>query len=108
MEEFKAVVADPSIMKGAAKVYKRKCKACHGPDGGGGVGPNLTDHFWIHGNGSLESKYDVVNKGVVAKGMPAWGITLGKDRVYAVLKYIDDFKGTSPENPKEPQGEEYK
>lgn len=108
MDEYKVIVADASIMKGAAKVYKRKCKACHGPDGGGGVGPNLADHFWIHGNGSLESKYDVLNRGVVAKGMPAWGITLGKDKVYAVLKYIDDFKGTSPGNPKEAQGEEYK
>jgi cytochrome c oxidase cbb3-type subunit 3 len=106
--EYQKVLADPKTKKTAAKVYKRKCKACHGKFGEGGVGPNLADNFWIHGDGDLESVYKVITYGVVEKGMAAWGQSLGKDQVYAVLKYVADFKGTSPKNPKAPQGKEVK
>lgn len=108
LAEYEKVNSDPAMEKVAAKLYKRKCSTCHGKDGGGSVGPNLADNFWINGDGSLESKYDVINKGVVENGMAAWGPVLGKEKVYAVLKYIDAFRGTSPENPKAPQGKEYK
>jgi len=105
--EYEAVIADAGMLKKARKVYKRKCKACHGADGGGGVGPNLADKNWINGNGSLETTYNVINKGVVDKGMAAWGPVIGKEMVYAVLKYVHDFQGTTPTNPKAPQGELY-
>ena len=108
LEEYQKVIAGPKFEKIAKKTYKRKCKACHGKDGGGGVGPNLADNFWLHGDGSLETVYNTINKGVVDKGMAAWGAKLGKEKVYAVLKYVADFKGTTPSNPKEPQGKEYK
>lgn len=107
LEEYNAVASNKKLMKAGRKTYKRKCRACHGIDGGGSVGPNLTDNFWINGNGSLETNYDVINKGVVDKGMAAWGVKLGKDKVYAVLHYISAFKGTTPQSPKEPQGKEY-
>lgn len=106
--EYEKVLADPKTKKIAKKTYKRKCKACHGKFGEGGVGPNLTDNYWIHGNGDLKSVYETLTYGITDKGMPAWGQTLGKEKVYGVLKYIADLKGTKPKNPKGPQGVEIK
>ncbi len=38
------------------------CLACHGPEGKGLLGPNLTDQTWLHGDGS----YDFIVKQVLA------------------------------------------
>lgn len=105
--EYETSIQAPKSAKIGKKVYKRKCKACHGKFGEGGVGPNLTDAYWVNGNGSLQDVYKVIDKGVPDKGMAAWGEKLGKDKTFAVLKYVMDMKGTTPENAKEPQGEKY-
>lgn len=107
VSEYEAYIAQADVLKVGKKVYKRKCRACHGKHGEGGVGPNLTDAYWINGNGSLKDVYKVIDKGVVEKGMAAWGDDLGKERTFAVLKYVMDLKGTNPENAKEPQGQLY-
>ena len=60
--------------------------------------------FWIHGDGSTASIYKVVDKGITEKGMPAWGETLSKEQLMAVVDYVGHFKGTNPPNPKAPQG----
>lgn len=106
--EYEAYIATPEAAKVGQKTFKRKCKACHGANGEGGIGPNLTDNYWINGDGSLGAIYKVIDKGVVEKGMAAWGETLDKKQMFAVLKYVIDFRGTSPEGAKEPQGTEYK
>ncbi len=108
MAEFEAYIATPKATKTGKKTFRRKCKACHGANGEGGVGPNLADNFWINGDGSPETIYKVIKNGIAEKGMPAWGPTLGKEGVFAVLKIVMDFKGTNPENAKEAQGTEYK
>jgi cytochrome c oxidase cbb3-type subunit 3 len=105
LAEYKAWVNTPKAKKVAKKTYKRKCKACHGKDGGGGVGPNLADKYWKNGDGSIAAVYKVIDKGVVDKGMEAWGEKLGKEKVMAVVKYVMDFQGTIPTNPKEAEGE---
>lgn len=107
-EEYRKVAADPKNAKRSKKLYKRKCKACHGAKGEGGIGPNLTDKYWINGTGSLADVYKVLDEGVIDKGMAAWGQTLGKEKVLSVLSYVMKFQGTSPENAKAPQGKEYK
>lgn len=104
VDEYQKVKQDPKTAKLAKKLYKRKCKACHGTQGEGGVGANLTDAYWLHGNGSLETIYKTIDKGVVEKGMPAWGATLGKEKVLAVLTYLENLIGTNVEG-KAPQGQ---
>jgi cytochrome c oxidase cbb3-type subunit 3 len=32
-------------------IYTTNCAACHRADGGGQIGPNLTDEYWILGGG---------------------------------------------------------
>lgn len=107
LEKYKAYLLTPKAAKIARKTYKRKCKACHGASGEGGVGPNLSDNFWMHGDGSLETVYSSINKGIPDKGMAAWGVTLGEDKMFAVLKYVMDFQGTNPGGGKAPQGKEF-
>lgn len=104
-DKYNAWIATPKAKKIGKKKYKRKCKACHAKDGGGGVGPNLTDNYWIHGNGDAEMIYNVLNQGVVDKGMQAWKGILSDEEIMAVTAYVISLKGTSPAEPKEPQGE---
>ncbi|WP_106134537.1 cbb3-type cytochrome c oxidase N-terminal domain-containing protein [Mongoliibacter ruber] len=88
------------------KIYDSNCAACHASDGGGGVGPNLTDEYWIHG-GSIEDIFSVVKYGVVEKGMIPWQDQLSPEEMQQVSSYIMTLTNTTPANPKEPQGDKY-
>jgi len=76
---------------------------CHKADGGGSIGPNLTDAYWIHG-GTIADRLNVVSNGVLDKGMPAWSTVLGPDEVAAVVAYVTTLEGTSPPGARGPQG----
>ncbi len=107
LTEFEAYIATAKADKVGKKTYRRKCKACHGAQGEGGVGPNLTDNYWISGDGTPATIFHTIKNGVPDKGMAAWGVTLGKEKMFAVLKIIMEFKGTNPDGAKAPQGKEY-
>ena len=94
---------EPAALASGKTVFGAYCVACHGPDGGGVIGPNLTDAFWIHG-GSPSAIYATVHDGVLAKGMPAWGQSLKPDEVTAVVAYVISLQGTTPATPKPPEG----
>ena len=87
-------------------IYDNNCMACHASDGGGGVGPNLTDEYWLHG-GSINDVFRVVKYGVPEKGMIPWQDQLSPEQMQYVSSYILTLQGTTPLNPKEPQGEKY-
>ncbi len=42
------------------------CAACHGPDGTGAIGPNLTDAEWLIGEGEYEQVVAAILEGVTA------------------------------------------
>jgi cytochrome c oxidase cbb3-type subunit 3 len=94
---------DASIGQGLA-LYTEKCAACHGPDGGGTVGPNLTDEYWLHG-GSINDLFKVIKYGVPEKGMISWEKQLSPTDIQKIASFVLSIKGTKPANPKEPQGE---
>ncbi len=97
--------ADAEILSNGKSVYTTNCVACHNSDGGGNaIGPNLTDAYWLH-KGDVKSIFTVVNGGVVEKGMPAWGKTMSPKDVRDVTFYVMSLQGTTPANPKAPQGE---
>jgi len=87
-------------------VYSAKCSSCHGQEGQGMIGPNLTDRFWIHGQGLRKDIIEVIAKGVVEKGMPAWDGMISENELLAVTGYVYSLQGQNPPNPKEPQGQE--
>jgi cytochrome c oxidase cbb3-type subunit 3 len=86
--------------------FKSKCAACHGQLGEGGVGPNLTDQYWLHG-GDIKDVFRVIKYGVPEKGMIAWQNQMNPSEMIKVASYIKTLEGTNPPNAKEPQGELY-
>jgi cytochrome c oxidase cbb3-type subunit 3 len=97
---------DAASVAEGKQLFTTTCVACHGPAGGGIVGPNLTDEFWIHG-GAPEQIYNTVKNGVPVKGMAAWGPQLGANRVKAVVSYVLTLRNTNVAGGKAPQGEKY-
>ena len=87
-------------------IFNANCAACHGTLGEGGVGPNMTDNYWIHG-GSIQDIFKTVKYGVPEKGMIAWKSQLSAADMHKVSSYILTLKGTNPPNAKEPQGDLY-
>jgi cytochrome c oxidase cbb3-type subunit 3 len=94
---------DHAFQTMAATMFAEKCAACHGGEGQGIIGPNLTDAYWIHG-GKPNQILKTITTGVGDKGMPAWGEQLKPDEVQMMAAYVMSLKDTHPANPKEPQG----
>lgn len=83
--------------------YENTCSPCHRADGGGGIGPNLADRYWLHGSRPTEV-LKTVSDGVLDKGMPAWSAALKPEEIAAVAAYVTTFRGTNPKDAKAPQG----
>ncbi len=97
---------DPAILESGAKIYAQQCAVCHKADGGGSIGPNLTDDYWIHG-GDIKSVYNTIKHGVPDKGMIAWEAMLSPTQIRDVANYVKSLRGTNPPGAKGPQGELY-
>lgn len=85
------------------KIFTTMCAACHAADGGGGVGPNLTDDYWLHG-GSIKDVFKSITYGWPDKGMKSWKDDYSPLQVQQVASYVLSLHGTKPAAPKEPQG----
>lgn len=85
--------------------FQTKCAACHGNLFQGGIGPNLTDAFWIHGKGTPEDIIKTVRDGILDKGMPAWGAMMNDKDLVDVAALILSKQDSNPANAKAPQGE---
>ncbi|WP_299123671.1 cbb3-type cytochrome c oxidase N-terminal domain-containing protein [uncultured Tenacibaculum sp.] len=105
-ETVTVLTSESDLNRGKA-VYNLNCAACHIADGGGGIGPNLTDEYWILGGGIKNVFNTITNGGRDGKGMVAWGKTLKPKDIQKVASYILKFQGTTPAKPKAPQGEKY-
>jgi len=106
-EVLMALVSQPDALNAGKNVFMAKCLACHGPQGQGVIGPNLTDNFWIHGDGKILAIGQIVTAGVPEKGMPPWGPLLTADEFKNVVAFVYSLRGSKPLNPKPPQGTEY-
>jgi len=102
-DKLLAMAKDSALVQSGKAAYDANCAACHRADGGGGIGPNLTDDAWIHG-GTPENIYKTVADGVLAKGMPAWKPVLGEVKVREVVAYLLTLKGTNVADGKAAQG----
>ena len=100
------VLIDAKSVETGGKIYAKNCVACHGDKGQGGVGPNLTDEFWLHG-GSTKDIFHTLMEGVPEKGMISWKKTLNPIQLQHLVSFLSRFQGTNPENAKVPQGDKY-
>ncbi|SEK75152.1 cbb3-type cytochrome c oxidase N-terminal domain-containing protein [Parapedobacter koreensis] len=98
------VDAQPETIAAGQAVFTQNCAVCHGNAGEGGIGPNLTDEFWLHG-GEIQDVFKTVKYGVLDKGMVPWEQSLTPAQIAEVSNYILSLRGTNPPNPKEPQGD---
>ncbi len=104
---------DAAVLGKGKSIFGVNCVACHGMDGQGLVGPNLTDDFWIHG-GSFKEIEHTITEGVPEKGMISWKLTLKPEEIHAVASYVwslhgkDVSQSVPPPKPVEPEAKEYK
>ena len=93
---------DAALMADAQVLFLARCAQCHGEHAQGIIGPNLTDGSWIHGHGTLTDIYGVVEGGVAAKGMPAWGRLLTPVELRKVVAFVGTQRGkNAPGKPAE-------
>ena len=95
---------DPATIATGRAQFAQTCVVCHGAQGGGGIGPNLTDSAWLHGRRPTQILHTVM-EGVPAKGMQAWGPQLGLERVTAVVSFVLTLRDTNVPGGKPPQGD---
>jgi cytochrome c oxidase cbb3-type subunit 3 len=102
-ENSVTLLTDKTALSNGEKMYQEKCAVCHLNDGGGSVGPNLTDAYWIHG-GDVKYIFKTIKYGVAAKGMIAWQNTFTGKQIQELASYVKSLQGTTPAKPKEAQG----
>ncbi len=97
---------DPADIKAGKELFDNPgqlCFTCHGSQGEGLVGPNLTDRYWMHGCQPSDIAESII-KGYPDKGMLPYGSgsKLSTEEVQQLVSYIATLQGTDPPNAKEP------
>lgn len=103
----KSNMSDADNLAAGKKIFVTNCAACHAFDGGGGIGPNLTDAYWILGGGVENIYKTIADGGRDGKGMIAWKNSLNAEKMQQVTSYVLSLQGTTPEKPKDKEGELY-
>lgn len=101
------LLTDASSLAKGKEIFNNACAACHKADGGGVVGPNLTDEYWINGGG-IKNVFKIIAEG--SKNNPtmvAWAKTIGTIEVQNVASYVMSLQGTNPSGAKAPEGEKW-
>lgn len=97
------LITDAAALAEGKKHFISSCATCHREDGGGNVGPNLADDYWIHG-GDIQSIFKTIKYGVDGKGMASWKGTYSPKEIAQLTSYIKSLKGTHPADAKPAQG----
>jgi cytochrome c oxidase cbb3-type subunit 3 len=107
MGKFEASIAtlqpssEAAVLENGRQTYAKLCAPCHRADGGGLVGPNLTDDYWIHGSNYCDT-VKVIWNGVPAKGMITWKTVLKPEQIVDVASYIYTLRGAKLATPGKP------
>jgi len=96
----------PDQIAAGAALFGQQCKSCHGENGQGLIGPNLTDKYWLHGNTDVDL-FNTISKGVLDKGMPPWEAVFTPEQRAQLIAFIRSIAGTMPADAKAPQGDLY-
>jgi cytochrome c oxidase cbb3-type subunit 3 len=99
------LLTEDSDLSAGKAIFADNCVACHKADGGGGIGPNLTDEYWILGGG-IKNVFNTISEGGRdGKGMISWKQDLSPLEIAQVSSYLLGFQGTTPAEPKDAEGE---
>lgn len=103
--ETVTLLTDAGDIASGKKVFETNCIACHRPDAGGAIGPNLTDNQWILGGGIKNVFHTITEGGRDGKGMVAWKGTLKPSEIQQVASYVLSLQGSNPKDPKPAEGD---
>jgi cytochrome c oxidase cbb3-type subunit 3 len=108
-KEKVTLLTDATSLAAGKAIYTANCVACHRPDGGGQIGPNLTDNYWILGGGIKNVFNTVMEGGRDGKGMVAWKASIKPSDIQKVASYVLSLQGTNPKDakPTEPEAKEW-
>lgn len=110
VDENSVKMLSASEIAAGENLFKTHCAACHGANGAsvpGGVGPNLSDNFWIHGN-NISDIFKTIKYGYPDKGMKSWKDDFSPNQIAQLSSFIKSIEGKNLSGGKEPQGEEPK
>ncbi|MGN6369226.1 MAG: cbb3-type cytochrome c oxidase N-terminal domain-containing protein [Phycisphaerae bacterium] len=96
-------MAKPDYLAIGKATFKQNCVSCHGSEGQGLVGPNMTDDYYknIH---QLTDFPRVITSGAANGAMPPWGNRLHPNEIALVATYVATLRGQNlPGRP--PEGE---
>lgn len=99
------ILTDASDIATGKTIYETSCAVCHIADGGGRIGPNFTDKYWILGGGIKDIFKTISEGGRDGKGMISWKQSLKPLEIAQVSSYILTFQGTTPAEPKVAEGD---
>ena len=85
-----------SWVKVGESVFRANCVSCHGREGEGTVGPNLTDEFYKNVD-NLSDIAKVVKNGAGNGAMPQWSNRLHINEIVLVSAYVANLRGTNVE-----------
>jgi cytochrome c oxidase cbb3-type subunit III len=98
------LLTEKADLEAGRDLFISACAACHGRAGEGGVGPNLTDDYWMH-QGGVSDIFKTIKYGWPDKGMKAWKDDYSPMQIAQITSYIKSLRGTNPPNGKEKQGD---
>ncbi|WP_338375086.1 cbb3-type cytochrome c oxidase N-terminal domain-containing protein [uncultured Flavobacterium sp.] len=109
-KESVTLLTDATSLAEGKTLFTSNCVACHRADGGGAIGPNLTDEYWILGGGIKDVFNTLMEGGRSGKGMISWKDQLKPTEMQKVASYVLSLQGTNPKDPKptEPEAVLYK
>jgi cytochrome c oxidase cbb3-type subunit III len=91
------VADDPDAAnRGMRYFVSFNCVGCHAPNGGGGMGPSLSDRVFIYGSEPAQIFLSILQGR--PRGMPSWGGLLPDSVVWDLVAYIEKIsQAPSPE-----------
>lgn len=110
VDENTITMLDATGITEGKNLFEANCGACHSKTGAGspgGVGPNLTDAYWLHG-GSLKDIFKTIKYGWPDKGMRSWKDQFNANQIAQLASYVKTISNTNVPGGKEQQGELYK
>ncbi len=101
------LLTDAGDLKAGETIFTGNCAVCHKVDGGGSIGPNLTDDYWVLGGG-IKNVFNTISEGGRAgKGMVSWKTNLKPSEMAQVASYVLSMHGSNPADAKAPEGERW-
>lgn len=98
---------DAQAIDAGRNIYRGRCGVCHGIDGKGYRGSDLTSGDWVHGGADAQI-YKTIAGGIPGTEMPAHA-NMSEDEIWSVVAYVRTLAapgGAAPERGDAARGEQ--